>query len=317
MRFCSFAHQFVVFGMGCICCLTPVASFGSAVGVWDMRVDFPGEDIASTLIVEEQADGTLAGSIKSRPATVYMDRINYSNGRISFSTHVALPEVEMEVGFKGFIRGEFITGIFSTAMGDMNVTGMRRAEAGAPVDLAGVWEIDETSGDMYLARIAIEEDAAGTFYVKDEAYPIANVTIDGEDIAFTVTGERAMEFTGSITDSGLEGSFARGDESVATIRAEQRVLGDVTRVAGTWKLSVDGDREHTLRVTESGETRFQPDAGQGVVTAVGVTESTFFLNAMIGETPFVCMGMMDGDKMTGSGVGLDEEIVDVTATRTH
>ena len=257
-----------------------LAQAENAVGAWKINIDMGGTPIPADLVVKDNGDGTLSGTLVGPPGEIVLEKITFEGNKLSFTQSVEMGgETPVEFKFNGTIEGDKVTGMLaSEMMGEMAVTGTRGGAESNPVASGEIYalEIDSPLG-LLEHKLIVSQDGTAAHYEQDgetaklenfkmadnkmtfpltiQTYAVTmeltkegenitgDVMLDGESVA-TVTGKHAGTVTG-------------GDAAMTPTKPEE--LAKMTALHGTWNLEVDsplGLLEHKLIVNPDGTVQY-------------------------------------------------------------
>ncbi|TGD74170.1 cytochrome P450 [Mangrovimicrobium sediminis] len=97
----------------------------SVAGEWQVTIKSPTGPMATTLVLEESADGVLSGSQSGEGTTTPIESASYSDGSISWTNKITKP-MKMKLDFTGQVSGGEMTGkVKAGFMGKFNFTGVK------------------------------------------------------------------------------------------------------------------------------------------------------------------------------------------------
>ena len=176
-----------------------------AVGNWEMTYTVGDREITSTLIIKADAEGELTADWPSERLTHTVTGLTYERGNLTFKRASKMDDREWESTFKGTLRGNKISGAFSSDRGEMQVAGTRIGGA-----LIGTWMLETTSErGTRKQRLVVNPDMSGLY----GATPVKVIKFEDDKVSFKVVrefGDRTFEsdFTGKLAEGKLTGELA-------------------------------------------------------------------------------------------------------------
>ena len=177
----------------------------SAVGKWEMTYTVGDREITSTLIIKADAEGELTADWPSERLTHTVTGLTYERGNLTFKRASKMDDREWESTFKGTLRGNKISGAFSSDRGEMQVAGTRIGGA-----LIGTWMLETTSErGTRKQRLVVNPDMSGLY----GATPVKVIKFEDDKVSFNLVfafGDRTfeMDFAGKLTEGKLTGELA-------------------------------------------------------------------------------------------------------------
>lgn len=258
-------------GMKTMAVAMPALCLGGATGYaqqemlghWDVELDMAGNKLPGTLVVSMGETG-FKGILTTPTGPIAIEEIKYEAGKITFSQKAMVFEQEMLVAFEGTLDGDTFSGMITSGLGPMPVTG-RRSTAAPPV--VGSWAFTSVVSvqNLTLTRtLEVNEDLSGVYKSKDNAWPISDLAADGDSVKFAVTiqfeGEDVpLTFDGTIDGASMTGAFFLDGNAVAQVTALRIV--DASTLAGTWTVTLTGtsvgDFSHSVVMNADGTGTYE------------------------------------------------------------
>ncbi len=183
---------------------TRVPRVPQAVGKWEMTYSYGDREFTSTLIIKADAEGELTAEWPSERVNHTITGLSYQRGDLSFKRASKMGDRQWESKFTGSLRGNKISGAFSSDRGETQVAGKR---IGAP--LIGTWmlEVSYDSGDR-KQRLRVNTDMSGLY----GAIPVKEIKFEDNKVSFELAlefGDRTyeMDFVGKLTEGKLTGEL--------------------------------------------------------------------------------------------------------------
>jgi hypothetical protein len=186
-----------------------------AVGSWEMKFKIGDQDITTTLIVKAGKEGKLTAEWQSQWGEHEITEIQYERGKLNFKRTSKFQERQLDSTFEGTIRGDTLSGVISSEMGEVQAEGKL---IGAP--LIGTWNLDiESERGTRKQRLRVNSDMSALY----GSTLIKKINLDGDKVSFKYVltfGDREFEtnFEGKIADTKLTGE-------VKTSRGTSKVTG--------------------------------------------------------------------------------------------
>ncbi len=186
----------------------------AAVGVWEMKVKMAEREYTGTLTIKANAEGKLTGEWKSERGTSEISNITAERNKLTFTRKMTLGDQSRESSFEGTLKGNTLTGTFTSDRGESTAEGTRVGGA-----VIGTWDLTITadSGTPRMQVLKIHPDLSALY----GTMPIEKVTLDGENLSFKTEfsfGDQKTElsFTGKVTGDKLTGEVTspRGGRKV-------------------------------------------------------------------------------------------------------
>ena len=98
--------------------------FGQLKGTWTLDVAMPGGVEHPVLKVRERG-GKWKATLKGRQGTKKLENFRVEKGAFSFLQVIQTPRGEIEMKFKGSVRGDQVQGVIELPMGILPFTGER------------------------------------------------------------------------------------------------------------------------------------------------------------------------------------------------
>ncbi len=314
------------------------AAAQEAAGEWDVEMDIGGRQITAKLTITKAADGTLGGKwVGARGESVISD-VKFENGKLTFKRKLDLQGQEIEMSYAGTIEGDKLTGSFSTPQGDIPANGKRAGAApaiGGASPLAGEWDVTSESQVGTLKRtLIVKPDLTGTYASEEAKWPLRNVKVEGDQVAFSVTvsidgQDLPLDFKGAVKGDELAGKFSMADQGeVSTVTARRRaagVAGGAGALAGSWDItsvSQLGTLKRKLVVAADGSGTYESEEAKWPIRDLKVEGAdvsfSVTVNAQGQELPLDFKGKIDGKSLKGGffNAQLGEgQIAEVTGTK--
>ena len=101
-----------------------ISGFGQLEGTWTLDIPMPGGIEHPVLKVRERS-GKWKATLKGRQGTKKLEKFSVEKGAFSFLQVLQTPRGELEMKFKGSVRGDQIQGVIELPMGILPFTGER------------------------------------------------------------------------------------------------------------------------------------------------------------------------------------------------
>jgi hypothetical protein len=194
-----------------------------AVGSWEMRFKVGEREITSTLVVKADKEGKLRAQWQSQWGEHEVTDVAYERGNLAFKRKSKFQDREWESTFEGTVRGDTLSGVIKSEMGEITAEGKRIGAA-----LIGTWNLEVTFEQGSLKqRLRVNPDMSGLY----GPMPVKEVNLEDNQVSFKIVmefGERTFEmsFEGKLAESKLTGELT-------TSRGSQKVTG--TKVVRTFR----------------------------------------------------------------------------------
>ena len=117
------------------------------LGQWDIKFNVMDRDITARLIITEKPDGTLAGQWTKEDGQHVVSNVKFQDGKLTLTRKSKIKDIdEFETTYEGTVKGNELTGVLKSEMGDVPANGQRVGAA-----LIGKWEltIDLRAGHLH------------------------------------------------------------------------------------------------------------------------------------------------------------------------
>jgi hypothetical protein len=220
-----------------LCGLSAPASLraqGDVTGEWDVKMDFNGNEMLSTLTIVKKPDGSLAGKWGSNE----LSDVKLDGGKLTFSRTLRFGDNEFKQTYAGTVKDGAITGELSSDRGNLAANATRRKPF-SPA--AGRWAFRYTIGDRDIEAVfAIREDSGaldGKWTSSSSESTVSNIKLQGDKLTF----DRKVKFQDMEFDTKFDGTIA-GDKITGTIRTDQgEIPANAERIGaaaiGKWDLT--------------------------------------------------------------------------------
>jgi len=158
----------------------------------------------------------LSGRYEFFGGEIPMKNIRFENGQLQFALEVGPPDQTFQLDFKGKVEGQTLKGQMTSERGTSEITGKKLpAAAGAAASsIVGTWEFvrESQDGTRRTSTLKIKPDMTGTYTMRDNEVPVADLKVDGDQVSFKVTmkfneNEVPMDFKGKLEGKTLKGEF--------------------------------------------------------------------------------------------------------------
>ena len=186
-----------------------------AAGTWQMKFKIGDQDITTTLVVKAGKEGKLTAQWQSQWGEHEITDIQYERGKLTFKRTSKFQERQLDSTFEGTIRGDTLSGVISSEMGEVQAEGKL---TGAP--LIGTWNLDiESERGTRKQRLRVNSDMSALY----GSTVIKKINLDGDKVSFKYVltfndQDYETSFEGKIADSKLTGE-------VKTSRGTSKVTG--------------------------------------------------------------------------------------------
>ncbi len=151
-----------------------------ALGQWDIKYDFGGQELMAKLVISQNAKGAVDANWISEVAKIVVSNVKIEGDKITFSRKTMLDGNGFDSTFNGTVKDDKLTGTIKSEMGDMAVTGQRLGTV-----LIGKWEITRTTQQgPRTSLLMIDTDLTGRMESLGGEIPIKDLKIDGSQVTF-------------------------------------------------------------------------------------------------------------------------------------
>lgn len=197
-----------------------------ALGQWDISFTVMDRDINARLIVSQTKDGKLESKWTSEPGEHKISNVKFEDGKISFTRNSKIEDFEFESNYEGTVKGNELTGMMKSEMGDIEANGKRFGAA-----LIGTWELTTTSDfGTRTSMMTIDPDMTGYYESFGGEIPIKNLKLEGNQVTFKIEmgfGDQTFEmnFKGKLDGKTIKGQMDsdRGTSDVTGKKIEKKV----------------------------------------------------------------------------------------------
>jgi hypothetical protein len=188
-----------------------------AVGNWEMKFKIGDQEITTTLVVKAGKEGELTAQWQSQWGEHEITDLQYERGKLNFKRKSKFQEREFDSTFEGTIRGDTLSGVISSEMGEVQAEGKL---IGAP--LIGTWNLDiESEQGARKQRLRVNSDMSALY----GSTLIKKINLDGDKVSFKYIlqfGDQEYEtsFEGKLDESKLTGELttSRGTRKVKGVK---------------------------------------------------------------------------------------------------
>ena len=186
-----------------------------AAGSWQMKFKIGDQDITTTLVVKAGKEGKLTAEWQSQWGEHEITDLQYERGKLTFKRTSKFQERQLDSTFEGTIRGDTLSGVISSEMGEVQAEGKL---TGAPI--IGTWNLEIASErGTRKQRLRVNSDLSALY----GSTLIKKVNLDGDKVSFKYVltfnnQDYETSFVGKIADSKLTGE-------VKTSRGTSKVTG--------------------------------------------------------------------------------------------
>jgi hypothetical protein len=189
--------------------------FGAAlIGDWELTVTSERGTFPGRLTINPD----LSGRYEFFAMEIPTKTLKFEGDQLTFTVEMGFGDQVSEMTFKGKVDGKALKGQTTSSFGTSEVTG-KKVDAAAPgpqkgSSLIGTWEFtrEAQDGTKRVSTLTIKPDMTGTYKMRDTEFPITELKIDGDQVAFKVTmkyndTEVPMTFKGKVAAGELKGEF--------------------------------------------------------------------------------------------------------------
>ena len=195
-----------------------------ALGQWDINFTVMEQDITASLIISQTKDGKFEGKWTENMGEHAVSNIKYDNGKLSLTRKSKIEDFEFESTYEGMIKGNVLTGIMKSEMGELQAGGKRFG-----TELIGKWELTTTSDfGTRTSMMMVEPDMTGYYESFGGEIPIKNLKLENGQVTFKLEmswGDQTFEmnFKGKLDGKTIKGQMDsdRGTSDVTGKKIEK------------------------------------------------------------------------------------------------
>jgi len=200
-----------------------------------------GERVGAPLIGKWEVTTTSDRGTRTRVLTIYPDltgryewfggaeipisNLKLEGNTVTFALETGWGDQVFRSDFTAKLEGRTLKGQITSDRGTTEVDG-KKMEAASP--LVGTWEFTrETQRGTRTSTLKINQDMTATYAARDNEIPVADLSVDGDQVSFKVTmtynnNEVTMEFKGKVAGDTLTGEWttARGTREAIGKKAQ-------------------------------------------------------------------------------------------------
>jgi hypothetical protein len=186
-----------------------------AVGSWEMKFKVGDREVTTTLVIKSDKEGKLTAEWQSQWGEHQVTDVAYERGNLTFKRKSKFQDRSWESTFKGTVRGDSLSGVITSEMGEIPVKGQRVNAA-----LVGTWNLEVTAEwGTIRQRLRVNPDMSGLY----GTIPIKKVNLEEDRVDFLMVmefGDQTFEmtFAGKLEESKLTGELT-------TSRGTQKIKG--------------------------------------------------------------------------------------------
>jgi hypothetical protein len=288
-----------------------------------LTAETPEGNFTSTLKLERMGEGLAGHNIGREGKETRLRNVRLAGKTLSFEEDVSYDGEELHLVYSGLVEGDQIKGTFETKGLTMSWNAHRPTVSAAELaGVTGTWTITmDTPNGSRDRMLTLKQDGiqlAGTITgFRGETVPLANVSLNGKELRFEVSSERngvtvKRTYVATLNGDSMKGTIEGGGPSLSfTGKRDARSPSTTARMAGTWKLTVQGPNQtyHPVLTLaeESGKYsgRFLVEAGNEAPLKELVVKGSQLdfttdlqLNGMLIHVEF--SGSVDGDRLKGT-----------------
>lgn len=188
----------------------------AAAGIWEMKVKMAEREYTGTLTIKANAEGKLTGEWKSERGASEISNVVAERNKLTFTRKMTFQDQVRESTFEGTVKGNTLTGAFTSERGESTAEGTRVGAAAI-----GTWDLTITSdtGQTRMQVLKIQPDLSALY----GSVPVEKVTLEGENLSF----KTEMSFGDQKNELSLKAKLADGKLTgeVITQRGARKVEG--------------------------------------------------------------------------------------------
>jgi len=186
-----------------------------AVGSWEMKFKVGEREVTTTLVIKSDKEGQLTAEWQSQWGEHEVTDVAYERGNLTFKRTSKFQDRQWESTFEGTVRGDALSGMIKSEMGEIPVEGQRINAA-----LIGTWNLDVTAEwGTVKQRLRVNPDMSGLY----GTIPVKKINLEDGRVDFLMVMEFGdqtfeMSFAGKLENSKLAGEMT-------TSRGTQKITG--------------------------------------------------------------------------------------------
>ncbi|MBN2130664.1 MAG: hypothetical protein JW741_14270 [Sedimentisphaerales bacterium] len=186
-----------------------------AVGSWEMKFKVGDRDVTTTFVVKPSQDDELTAEWQSQWGEHEVADVAYERGNLTFKRKSKFQDRQWESTFEGEIRGDALSGVMKSEMGEIPVEGQRINAA-----LIGTWNLDVSADwGQIKQRLVVYPNLTALY----GTIPVKKVNFQDDRVDFPMVVEWddqsfEMKFEGKLENSKLTGE-------ITTSRGNQKITG--------------------------------------------------------------------------------------------
>ncbi|OHB65653.1 MAG: hypothetical protein A2Y77_16535 [Planctomycetes bacterium RBG_13_62_9] len=186
--------------------------FGSAlIGKWELTSN--SDQGPRTRILTVYPD--LTGRYESFGGEIPIKDLKLDGDQVTFVIEMGFGDRTFRMDFKGKLQGQTLNVQSSSERGTVDLTGKKLEQAAPQASaIVGTWEFtrEGQDGTRRTSTLTIKPDMTGAYKMRDTEFPITELKVDGDQVAFKVTvkyndNEVPMTFQGKVDGATLKGEF--------------------------------------------------------------------------------------------------------------
>jgi hypothetical protein len=180
-----------------------------------MKFKVRDRDVTATLVVTPSEDGQLGAEWQSQWGEHEIADVAYERGNLTFKRKSKFQDRQWESTFEGTVRGDALSGVMKSEMGEIPVEAQRINAA-----LIGTWNLDVSADwGQVKQRLVVNPDLSGLY----GTIPVEKINLEDGRVDFLMVvqwGDQSfeMKFEGKLEDSKLTGEMT-------TSRGTQKITG--------------------------------------------------------------------------------------------
>jgi len=186
-----------------------------------MKFKVGERDVTTTLVVGTDKEGKLTAQWQSPWGEHEITDIAYERGALTFKRKSKIQDRDWESTFEGTVRGDALSGMIKSEMGEIPAEGQRIGAA-----LIGTWNLDVVAEwGTIKQRLRVNPDMSGLY----GSTPLKKVSLEDDKVSFKMVLEFRDEkfeltFSGKLDDPKLTGEMtsSRGTQKITGTKVVRR-----------------------------------------------------------------------------------------------
>ena len=199
-----------------------------AVGEWETKVSVNGQEYPATLAIKAGEKGRLTAAWQSQWGQHEITEVAFQSGKLTFTRKSKVQDRQWESTFEGTIKGQSLSGAFTSDEGKVPLEGKRLGAA-----VIGTWDLKIASDSGSRSqRLRVYPDLTAMY----GPLSIDKVKLEGSRVSFATVAESGgqkydIRFAGTLDGTKLTGELTspRGTRSVEGLKRGAAQAGKPAR----------------------------------------------------------------------------------------